>query len=505
MATIKVPNPSDYKERSTRALLTWTPSQTRAAYSAAEAGHLMRASDLVDAALEDDRVSGTLGTRVRGLLGLPTYLEPPNDQTPTDSPLMQAFETDFLRAYPEPVLEELITWGLTLGVGLGEQRWAKADGRLVPFLRVWSPRWLRYDEGAGVWMLTTSNAGEIPVEPDDPRWLLYMPYGSHRPWRRALFRSVGLWWLLKRYAIQDWATYGEAHGNPVRAGLAPEGASKTDRAELAADLADMSGVSGIALPPGYDVKLVEATANTWQTFQGQIKQADAGIAVAVLGQTLTTEVTGGSLAAAKVHDIVRHDLLESDEAGASTILHQGGARYWALFNYGDAELAPWWRWETEPPTDEKAKADTQQARATALSSVANVIATYAQMGLELDLQKLAADFDIPFANVQALSEAVQQRGGIVTLANALPDEKVAGFVRGQLYVDRLAKRAAGLKPFQKTLDQVNRVIQDAGNLEEVQTKLLELFDQLDPDDVSPLVETLMMSDLAGRAAVLEDL
>lgn len=505
MADPQAPKPITYKERSARTLNTWTPSQIRATYAAAEAGHIMRAADLIDAALEDDRVAGTLGTRVRGLLGLPTYLEPPNDQTAMDAPIMQAFETDFLRAYPEPVLEELITWGLTLGVGLGEQRWSKADGRLVPFLRVWSPRYLRFDFNTETWILTTANAGEVRIEPDDPRWVLYMPYGDHRPWRRALFRSVGLWWLLKRYAIQDWATYGESHGNPVRVGTAPQGASKTDRDQLAADLADISGMSGIALPPEYDLKLVEATADTWQTFQGQIRAADAGIAVAVLGQTLTTEVTGGSLAAAKVHDIVRHDLLESDEASASTILHQRGATYWALFNYGDANLAPWWRWQTEPPTDEKAKADTQTARANALNLAAQVIQTYASIGLELDLQKLADDFDIPFANVQALSEAVRQKGGLVQLANALPGEKVGGFIRGQLYVDRLTKRAAGLKPFQTTLDQVNELIQKAGSLEEIQSGLLDLFDELDPDQVAPLVETLMMADLAGRAAVLEDL
>lgn len=577
--TPKIPT-TPYRERSVRTAAQWTPTQLRAAYAAAEAGHLMRLADLVDAVLEDDRVSGTLHIRASGLLKLPLTFE----LDPDRDDVRAAITSDFWTAMPEAVLAELMTWGVTLGVGLGQLDWAQSSpergARWIPRLRVWHPRWLRYDDAAERWKLQTANAGEVTIEPDDPQWWLYTPYDPNRPWRRAAVRPIALWWLLKRYAIQDWGTYGEAHGNPTRAATAPAGASKELRQQVAEDLQDISGRTGMVLPDGFTVELLEATARTWETYQAQIATADAGIAVTVLGQTLTTEVKGGSLAAARVHDSVRHDLIDSDAETLATSAHHGPLKHWAAFNFGLAEpAAPWPKWDTTPPTDAKAQADTSKSQGEALEALARAVREWRQLGVPLDLERIAERHDLPIADLQAAVAAFTAGGSASTaeldeafaerilrthqLAQRLTEQGIdvawphiitgeaastapgaylqaakpqgpspeapalnlanrltapppvllasgdprgaAGFVRGQLYIDGLARRLDGIQPFKEAVQTLAAAVAEADSYEDLLERLPALFDQLDPDTTAPLMEALMLADLAGRLAAEEDL
>jgi phage gp29-like protein len=501
-----------YKQRSYRTSQEWTPARIRAARGLADGGHLYQAADLVEAMKTDERITGVLSTRLRGLLKFPLTIYPGDGEKGDESPQTKALEDDFWTAYPEHTLQELMAWGTVLGIGVAQQTWELKAGRLLPSVRVWNPRWLRWEHRTETWQLETENAGIITIEPGDGTWILYTPYGEHRPWKHGIWQALAPWWLLKRYAQQDWGTYSEAHGQPLRVGTAPAGSTKPDREELAADLQDMAGVTGIALPEGFDIKLVEATARTWETFKAQIEAANAGMAIAIAGQTLTTEVKGGSLAAAEVHDNVRHDLIESDQQTLSTTVHDQSLTWWAIFNFGSEDLAPWAEWDTSPPEDLKAKAETQRARAEALTAVAAVIASYVDLGIELDLERLAEEFDLPVRDLQALAvrlKAAADQGDRtrVALANARAGERVGGFVRGQLYVDRLQQRAlgAGLEAFQANLQQLTEFIRNASSYEEIAQGLPRVFEGMDPDDAAGLYEALMLADLAGRKAVLDDL
>lgn len=493
-----------YRERHVRTGITWTPERIRTAKLAADSGHLMQAADLVDAILEDDRVRGITGQRSRGLLRLPLRFDPENGEPGEATPQTEALEETFWSAYPEDTLTELLDWALLLGVGLGQQIWELDEhGRLSPRLQVWHPRWLTYDHQQDVWMLETANEGRIPIEPDDPKWILLTPYGERRPWTRGVWRAAALWWLLKRYAMQDWGTFSEVHGNPLRVGTTPDTASKTDREELASDLEQLGNVTGLALPPGFDVKIVESLGRSWETFQRQIETANAGLAIAIAGQTLTSEVKGGSLAAAQVHDSIRLDLIEGDAEVLSTTLRRRGLEPWALFNWGDASLAPWPKWDTTPPEDAKQIAEEHKARAEALEAVARVLNAYSALGLNLDLERVADEFRLPLADVKAQLAALNGRHA-APLMLASGEPAPAGFLQGQAYVDRVAGRAPGMEGFQASLRALTTALDGASTYEEAQAAILTAFRGLDPDDTAGLTEALMLADLAGRRAVIQD-
>lgn len=497
------PPETTYRQRQYVTRDDWTPERLRTARRQADTGNLMLAADLFESMRGDDRISGVLGTRVRGLIRLPVSFEPHEGEEPT--PESEALEADFWRSYPESDLVDLMSWGLGLGVGLAEQTWEQSNGRLIPRLRVWSPRWLRWEHDRGAWVLTTELQGDIVIEPGDPKWLLYTPYGNNRPWQRGLWRALGLWWLLKRYAQLDWGTYSEAHGSPLRVGLTAEGSQKADRDELASDLQEIAGVTGIALPPGFDIKLVEATARTYETFERQIEMADGAMAVAVAGQTLTTAVKGSSLAAAQVHMVIRAELIASDEMTFSTALHEQSIRAWTLFNFGSADRAPWARWDIDPPEDLAMIAQTQKVRAETQEAVARNVRAWMDLGISLDLEALAVEYDIPMAVVRGLAKRAESTPGRVQLAAGRePGERIDGFVRGQLYVDRLVKRATPLGRMSGTLREVADAIESSSDFGQLRDELARVFDRVDEDQLAGLEEALVLADFAGRLAVAED-
>jgi hypothetical protein len=118
-----------------------------------------------------------------------------------------------------------------------------------------------------------------------------------------------------------------------------------------------------------------------------VDSANTAIAIAVLGQNLTTEVKSGSFAAAKVHNKVEIQRIRNDGETASTVLHDQALEWWAEFNFGSRDLAPWPIWRTDPPTDQKERAETLLALSQALSTLRNI-------GLEPDPEQIEADFGV---------------------------------------------------------------------------------------------------------------
>jgi len=359
------------KEPSARTFITWTAAQIKNAEIIADAGNLRYAADLCERLLADDHVQGVLTARTRGLLRLPVGFEAAGDKRRSGKAI-KALEVgeDFWAAYPESELGPLLDWGVILGVGLSQQIPTLRDnGRVIPKLSRYHERWLRYDWDTRSYLVTTENAGEVPAVAGDGRWVIHMPYGAHRPWVNGAWRAVARWWLLKELAREDYARHSEVHGSPIRAGVGAEGSTKEQRQELANDLANLGRDTGLVLPKGYDLKLVEATARTWQMFRDQIELANLGITIRLAGQNLTTNVQGGSLAAARVHLLIRNDLVAADAEAASTTLHDQSLIYWSEWNFGDRNLAPWPCWPTDPDEDRLAQAQTRKAQADAITAL----------------------------------------------------------------------------------------------------------------------------------------
>lgn len=346
------PDRTPHREPPPRTFAEWGPDLVRSARAMADGGSLRLAADFCDELLADDRVQGVLPHRSHGLLGLvPTFEASGDGRRRGRAQRALEAEEDFWRLFPEAELAQLLEWGIVLGVGLAELDWSlnPETGRVGGAIKVWHPRHLRYDWPARAWRLQVEGGAELTIAPGDGRWILYTPYGARRPWARGAWRALARWYLLKQYAIGDWGRHSELHGLPIRAGIGAEGANPKDRDALAADLATLGRDTSLVLPKGYDLKLVEPVAKTWEMFPREIELSDTAASIVLVGQNLTSNVEGGAYAAAKVHERVEHGRIRMDGETLSTCLHDQALTWWAEFNFGDRRLAPWPSWPTDPP------------------------------------------------------------------------------------------------------------------------------------------------------------
>lgn len=364
----------------------WTPARMRAAWDQAEQGDLMEAADLWKRVLLDDRVKSGFEKRVQNLLKRNLSFEASGDRRRSRR-VVKTLEADddFDVIAPDDVLAQLLRWGLGLGVALAEKVWVRSeehDDRDLPTLKVWNPRWLRYDKARRVWMVQVE--GEPPVEilKDDPKWFLFFPYGEHEPWAQGLWWPLAFWWLAKQLSVNDWAAFSKAAGSPIPIGYAPEQSKPETRDNWRKQLEEnLRRGRAAVLPPGYDIKYLLADGKAYETYKEKIDLGNRSIDITILGGNLSTEVDGGSLAASEVHERTEQGKAEADGKGLAGQLRNKVLTWWALFNFGLRQLAPWPFWDTEPPEDLKKKGDGLSAIGQGLEKVS---AALAPLGLEID-------------------------------------------------------------------------------------------------------------------------
>lgn len=386
------------REPSARVWLDWDADRVQSAEVLAASGDLRLAAELCHALMADERVISNAGVLTRGLLGLPLSFEPGAGRRKGAAVRALEADEDWYAMATEAELAELLQWGVLLGVALAKLTPVVApSGRTVLKIEPWDPRWLRWDDPSQRWMVTTANRGEIPVE-EDGRWLLLTPFGAHRPWERGLWRALARWCLLKKYAREDWARHGETKAQGVLVGLNVNATkpgetdlSPAQRQKLASQLRNLGRDAALVLPRGLDLKLIESAANNFQTYEAQINAANTGITICLLGQNLTTEVSGGSYAAAQVHSQVADYLRRMLAEVLSTTLHDKVLSVWALWNFGSVRVAPWPSWKVDPTGDAKARGEAM----VSVSSGIEAAEKTAPPGFVVDREAIYADANIP--------------------------------------------------------------------------------------------------------------
>ncbi len=380
----------------------WSPESVMAALRMSEVGPLMRPADLCEAMWADDRVQGCVSTRMLGLLGLPLAFF--GDESMVHE--LRGTEAlggapgcpgDFARMFPVAELSKLLFWGHMLGVGLAERipdDERPIGERACPTLKIWHPRWLRYQWTDNTWHLTTAE-GEIQLDLTSGRWLLYLPYGSHRPWAHGMWRALAWPWILKSYALRDRARHSEVMGSPARIGIAPENANEKQRRSWLGELQRMARDHAAVFPAGFDMKFVEANATARGEIYGTaIEWADRAIAVTILGQYQSTEGSKG-FSNGNVQDQVRRDLIQFTAESLSDCLYNGGLVFWANDNHGSTS-APFVRWDCSPPEDKQALATAYNALGTAISGLDPSLE---KVGKRVDSIALCGKFGIPLLDV----------------------------------------------------------------------------------------------------------
>lgn len=530
-----------------------------------EQGQFMAAAMLSDAVYTDDRVLGVLSTRINALFALPMDFKYQGQTEGGEAPPEPGGEEDAVlelkkdirdrakkhwsRMFPAAALKEQTRWGILLNAGLGELVWSwSEEGEFIPTLKTWNSQFLywRWDTRS-YWLI--HEGGQVEVWPGDGRWVLFSPLGHNHGWLYGLIRALGKLWLDRTYAFRDWARASEKWSLGIMKGFEPADGSVADKQRFRAGLTNMASESVVLLPTTaqgskFDLEMVKTDPATgWESFRGRIHQLDTSIAVCVLGQNLSTEVSdGGSRAAAQVHENVRGDFLKADAEVLATMVCTQVLAPWVQANWGDiaAELGVPWRdlvpevsWQVDPPED-------KEQTAKAIAEVATAIPLLA--GTEADIRALLERFDIPVLERNDNADApppgadVDERPGAGeeppgnprdnedesprddeqpesrssrknVMAQRVPRGLKRGAKRGQVFADDLvdAARAAAARELAVKREALLHICRTSPSYEDMRQRIKALYMGSSARELRDLVEkSLLIAQLVGRLSSHED-
>jgi hypothetical protein len=527
-----------------RTQTTWTPALIKQAESQAQSGDLRMAAQLCEWLLGDEQIARLLHGRAQALLGLEPTFEASGDKRKS-SRVVRALEgqEDWWDGWPEPQLAEMLVWGILLGVSVARHGWEVLEGhggRILPLPKVWEAQHVRYDLQKRTWIAKVTSEGsgfaagiDEEFEPGDGTWLLHAPYGAARPWMRGLWRGLARFRLLRDYAVSDFGRAGEgAARNVVEAPDKDTKQTKELRQELATDLSTMGRDGTIVLPSGLTYKLVETSASTADMYVKQLEVSERAFQIAIRGGNLTTNVEGGSKAAAEVQERLGDDAnLRFDAQSLTTTIHDQSMVWWAEFNFGSAALAPWPVYPVEQEADLKHTVETED-------KAFEVVKKAEDLGFDVDRKAFLEDHKITWAKPgtkpaapppppppgaapqpapapgKPPTKADPQATGrgslahLLMLASGARAEANRGFLDGQSYAETAHDWAAkrGVDVLATDLEQLSAVILSAESPDDLRAKLEQfLGDDFDPDELAELTaRAMILCELAGQLAVRKD-
>jgi phage gp29-like protein len=201
--------------------------------------------------------------------------------------------------------------------------------------------------------------------------------------RAGLLRPCAWMYLFKNYTLKDWVVFGERYAMPMRVGKFGPGASEADRKVLRNAVFNLGADAAAVISDSTVVELLESAGKgaTAEIYEKLAEFCDRSVSKAVLGQTLTTEQSGGAYATARVHQMVRQDLLEADARALARTVTMQVVRPLVEFNFGQARRLPHFRFHHEA---------TENLRETA-----ETLKTLSEMGVEIPAPYVHERFGIP--------------------------------------------------------------------------------------------------------------
>jgi len=529
----------------------------RAALNQHMMGQFQLSAQMLDAMMGDDRITGVLSARIDGLLGLPMLMKTPDgledDEHACD--VAKRAQTLWPQMAPESSLRELIRWGRGLGVAVWENLPIAGDV-WTRKIKVWHPRFLYWvwditkQPYSGSYKLITGD-GLVDLQLGDDglvhsvgsdgieeigRFGLYTPFGYVRGWYHGLVRALAIPWVVRNLTLRDWSRYSEIHGIPIRAVTMPAEWDPAQRARAEAEIAVLGNESVVTLLEdkdgrGFKLSLIEPTAQSEDAFEKLIAKCDTCIAVAVLGQNLTTEIGGGgSRSAAQVHDHVRDDIIRSDAETVSTTLRAQALAPWTMAHEGSTDCTPWPHWLIETPEDKGSRASALLATSQAIVALrkdSQLPIDYAELcednGVPLKEDAEIADFvpavpASPFApepGQQAVTKArIQAKALKTAMLTAKLSRRDRAPHQGQAYVDQIVEsgRDASAKLLSGDVRALRKVVANAkadadGKVDgpALKVELLRAYGEMTPDKLARVIASArLLAELSGRYAVVKE-
>jgi hypothetical protein len=329
---------------------SWSVAGARNALASHSNGVFEKSGQLAISIRGDPRVTATLGSLRAGYFGREVRFKAAQGKAKGSAAAKEVFDA-WVDHWPQfetgSDFGQMSDYERLMGFADAQLLWDTTGDNWLPYMRYWFARYSYWNWDIRKLVAITQD-GTRAIIPGNGRWVHHSRFGLERCWDFAALRPIAEPYLMRHWAARDWARWSEKHGIPTEIAETPMAADPVERTQFVDAIANRGSETAILLGKGvdkdnsYDFRLVEATDDAWQGFQGLRSSSDQDIVLALMFQSMTTEQTEGALKSeiAAGMDIREAGIQDDDKAWQNTI-HRDVARPFAFFNFGDPDLAPW--------------------------------------------------------------------------------------------------------------------------------------------------------------------
>jgi len=234
--------------------------------------------------------------------------------------------------------------GVGKGFSVQEIIWEASSEGIRPKSTYWlHPRYYGYPFDEPNLMLAPNADGVYEEFPANKFLIAIYKNRSGNSMGYGLLRQLAYWWSGQNYC-RDWLlNFAQVFGQPLRWATYDPGAAAHIKNDIADMLENMGAAAWGAFPSGTQVEFKEAGKSGQDNPQSYfIDLADKLCDIAILGQTLTTDVgDSGSRALGDVHQDVRTSRLQDVCNFAANTINEQLIPAICELNYGHHEQAPY--------------------------------------------------------------------------------------------------------------------------------------------------------------------
>ncbi len=306
----------------------------------------------------DAHYASVLGTRKRAVSGIKPIIEPAGEDAQAKK-IAAAVTAMMARPGIKRGIACLLD-AIDKGFAVGEIMWQTGSSWEPVELRWRDPRFFVFDQ---------VSRSEIRLRHEDDlsfgvplapfKFVQHVPsLKTGIPIRGGLSRLVAWGYLFKMYGLKSWVAFEELFGLPLRLGRYDAASTTQDDIDiLKTAVANLGSDAAGIIPRGVDVEFIQLSnlSGAESLFERKADWFDGQTSKAVLGQTMTAD-DGSSLAQAKVHNEVRHDIQLADADELEITIQRDLITPYVDLNFGPQEAYPRISYPVQQPEDTEALA-----------------------------------------------------------------------------------------------------------------------------------------------------
>ena len=315
-----------------------------------------------DELLRDDQVKACFQQRRSGLTSASWHVDPATE-SPEDIAAAEFLHEQIERVGWDDVCDKML-YGVFYGFAVSEIMWEMTEQAKVGIAKIKVRDRARFSYNTDDQLMLMDNISHPMglVMPEEKFWS-YSAGANHddNPYGQGLAHS--LYWpvFFKRNDIKFWLIFLEKFGMPTTAIRMPEGqmANPQQISKAKQALAAIQADSGVVIPDGMVIELIEAARSGTADYDGLVERMDKAISKVILSQTMTTD-DGSSRAQAQVHFGVGQAVIDSDADLIADSFRRGPATWLTNWNFPNAGVPRITR-DTKPEMDlsERAERDSK--------------------------------------------------------------------------------------------------------------------------------------------------